>query len=106
MTHMPKNLHCEVCARANAQRASRKTKKAVLGPDAVGPHIPVKLGAQATADHLIKNDGGGEDDGIPHDTVVVVLPDRGTGWIDIYPKGAKTAEHTVIAFQHIAGTKE
>ncbi len=62
MTHMPKNQHCEVCAKAQVQRASKK-KKVALGPDAIGPYIPVKFGAQVTADHLIKNDGGEGDDG-------------------------------------------
>ena len=102
--HMPKKLHCEVCARAKAHRTSKK--KAALAADATGPSIPVRFGAQATADHLIKNDGGEEDDGIPHDTVAVVLLDRGTGWIDIYPKGANTAEHTVEALQHLAGARD
>ncbi len=77
----------------------------MIDPDAVGPHIPEKLAAQVTADHLIEIDGGEEDDGIPIDTVVVVLLDRGTGWIDVYPEGSKSTEHTVEAFQHFAGPK-
>ncbi len=78
----------------------------MIEPDAVEPAIPVKLGAQVAADHLIRKDDGEEDDGIPTDTVAVVLLDRGTGWIDVYPKGYKSTEHTVEAFQHIAGAKD
>ncbi len=55
---------------------------------------------------MIKNDDGEEDDGIPVDTVAVVLLDRGTGWIALYPKASKSTEHTVEAFQHFAGAKE
>ena len=57
MTHVPKNLHCDVCAKANVQRKSERTN-VVIEPDATEPKIPVKFGAQATADHLIKNDDG------------------------------------------------
>ena len=35
---------------------------------------------------------------MPIDTVAVVLLDRGTGWIDVYP--------TVEAFQHFAGATD
>ncbi len=55
---------------------------------------------------MIKNDDGEEDDGIPIDTVAVVLLDRGTRWIDVYPKGSKSTEHTVEAFQHFAGARD
>ena len=44
----------------------------VLDPDGVGPQIPIEFGAQVTADHIVNNDGGDEDDGIPHDTVADV----------------------------------
>ena len=85
MTRMPKNPHCEVCAMAKAQGKSKRKKAVAIDPDAIGLKIPEKLGAQVTADRLIKNDDGEEDDGGPVDTVAVVLPDRGTGWIDVYP---------------------
>ena len=78
----------------------------MIEPDATEPTIPVKLGAEATADHLTQNDDGQEDDGIPTDTVAVVLLDRGTGWIDVYLKGSRSTEHTVEAFQHFAGAKD
>ena len=78
----------------------------MIDSDVIGPTIPVRFGAQVTADHLIKNDDGEEDDGIPIDTVAVVLLDRGTGWIDVYPKGSKSTEHTVEVFQHFAGAKD
>ncbi len=53
-----------------------------------------------------QNDDGEEDDGIPADTVAVVLLDRGTGCIDVYPKGSKSTEHIVEAFQNLAGAKD
>ena len=51
----------------------------MIEPDAIEPTVLVKFGAQVTADHLIKNNDGEEDDGISADTVAVVLLDRGTG---------------------------
>jgi hypothetical protein len=107
LTHLSKNPHCEVCAKANVQRTSKRKKRAVaIGPDAIVFRIQDFFGAQVTADHLIKNDDGEEDDGIPVDTVAVVLLDRGKGWIALYPKASKSTEHNVDAFQHIAGAKE
>ena len=56
---------------------------------------------------MIKNDDGEEDDDtVPHDTVAVVLLDRGTGWLDVYPKASKSTEHTIEAFQHFAGAND
>ena len=77
-----------------------------IEPDADLPKIPTKLGAYVTADHLIKNDDGEGDDDIPHDTVAVVLLDRGTGWLDVYPKAPRSTEHTIEAFQHFAGATD
>ena len=54
LTHMAKNPHCEVCARANIQRKSKREDAVTIDPDANGPKIPGKFGAQVTADHLIK----------------------------------------------------
>ena len=85
---------------------AQKETVAVIEPNAIEPKFPVKFGAPATADHPIKNDDGEEDDGVSTDTAAVVLLDRGTGWIDVYPKGSKTTEHTVEAFQHFAGAKD
>ena len=80
----------------------------MIEPDAIEPIIPVKLGAQVPADHLINNDDGEEDDGAPTDTVCLVLLDRGTGWIDVYPTGSKSTERTAEAeaSQHFAVAKD
>ena len=78
----------------------------MIDPDALGPQIPERFGAQITAARLIKHGDGEEGNGIPIDTVAVVLLDRGTGWIDVYPKGPKSTEQTVGAFQHFAGAKD
>ena len=77
----------------------------MIEPDTEEPTIPMKLGAHFAADRLIKNDDGEGDDDIPADTVAVVLLDRGTGWLDVYPRASKSTEHTVEAFQHLAGQK-
>ena len=77
----------------------------MIEPGAEIPKIPTKFGAYVTADHLIKNDDGEGDDDIPHDTVAVVLLDRGTGWLDVYPKASKSTEHTIEALRHLVGLK-
>ena len=106
VTHMPTTFHYEVCARAKAQHTSKEKMAVVIDPDAVGPNIPERFGAQITADRLTKNDDGEEDDGIPIETFAVVLLDRGTGWIDVYPEGSNSTEPTVEASQHYAGAKD
>ncbi len=90
---MPKNRHCVVCAKATVQRNPTRKRKLRLTQTQFDQ--PVEFDAQVTADHLVKHDGGEEDDGVPRDTVAVVLLDRGTGWTDVYPKGSKTTEHIV-----------
>ena len=57
----------------------------------------MKLGEQVTGSHFIKSSagqsGGEEDPNLPTDTVAVVLYDRGTKWLAVYPKATKTAYH-------------
>ena len=68
---------------------------------------PTKFGDQDTGDHFIK--GGvvvdDEDPFFPTDTVAVVLYDRATRWLAVYPKATKTTYHTMEAFQHFAGPR-
>ena len=93
--------------RRTSNAPPRRKKKAVaIDSDAIVFRFPEAFGAQVTAGHLTKNDDGEEDDGIPVDTVAVVLLDRGTGWIALYPKASKSTEHTVEAFQHLDGAKD
>ncbi len=63
-------------------------------------------GGQATADHLIKNDGEKEDSDIPVDTVALAMLDRATHGIAVYSKATKAADHTIEAYQHFAGKKD
>ena len=73
----------------------------------MGPNpLPTKLGEQVTGDHFIN--GGREDEedhNFPCDTVAVVLYDRGTRFLAVYPKSAKDTANTVAAMQHFAGPR-
>ena len=63
-----------------------------------------------TGDHFFKNahgqDDGEEDPSFPCDTVALVLYDRATRWLAVYPKSIKSASHTIEAMQHFAGPKD
>ena len=69
---------------------------------------PTKFGDQVTGDHFIK--GGvvvdDEDPFFPTDTVAVVLYDRATKWLAVYPKTTKTTYHTMEAFQRFGGPRD
>ena len=43
---------------------------------------------------------------LPINTVAVVLYDRGTKRLAVYPKATKTAYHTVEAMQHFCGPRD
>ncbi len=104
MTHLPRNPTCEVCFKAKIQGTPkrRKSSKPVLG-EAAKP-LPTKLGEQVTGDHFIKGGRDEEEDpNFPCDTVAVVLYDRGTRFLAVYPKSAKTTANTIAAMQHFAG---
>ncbi len=69
--------------------------------------MPTKFGEQVTGDHFIN--GGREDEedhNFPCDTVAVVLYDRGTRFLAVYPKSAKDTANTVAAMQHFAGPRD
>ena len=63
-----------------------------------------------TGDHFIKHslskEGEIEDPNFPVNTVAVVLLDRGTKWLSVYPKATKSAFHTIEAMQHFAGATD
>ena len=63
-----------------------------------------------TGDHFIKKGGGdfdeADDPNFLADSVAVVLFDRATRWLAVYPKSTKTTYHTIEAFQHFAGAKD
>ena len=106
LTRLPRNPSCEVCLGAKALRKPKLEIVVVLEPDTATGKAPTRFGDQVAADQLIKNDGEKEEAGIPDDTVALVMLDRSTQWIAVYPKATKTAEHTMEAFQHIAGKKD
>ena len=104
MTHNPKNPFCDVCSKAKMQRRRKIRASSKPVPDECRK-VPSAFGEQVTGDHFIKNtpDDDDEDPDHPKDTVGVVLYDRGTKWLAVYPKGTKTAWHTWEAMQHFAG---
>ncbi len=71
----------------------------VLEPDTATWWAPAKFGDQATADHLIKDDGEKEESSIRVDTFALVILGRDCN----LPRGTKSADHTIEAFQHFAG---
>ncbi len=108
MTHVPRNPFCETCAKAKLQRKQKRNMVAQLAPGEAAKKAPAKFGEQVTGCHFIKNtslSGDEEDPNLPIDTVAVVLYDRGTTWLAVYPKATKTAYHTVEAMQHFCGPK-
>ena len=107
MTHLPKNPHCEVCSKAKMQRKPKKSKSSKPSAAEGAKPPPTKLGEQVTGDHFIK---GGREDEEDHnfscDTVAVVLYDRGTRFLAVYPKSAKDTANTVAAVQQFAGPRD
>lgn len=111
MTREPKNPYCSACNRAKTQRKPKFKGTLKLGPR------PVEFGEQVTGDLLIKNkknvidaliDGeDGADGQTDYDDLDVSdlansaleLYDRGTQWIDCYPKAARSEGHIVEAMQ-------
>ena len=109
MTHLPKNPYCDVCSKAKMQRRQKRKKVPHLVPDEGAPPPPRKFGDQVTGDHFIKNGSGSveeEDPNFPSDTVAVVLFDRATRWLAVYPKSTKTTYHAIQALQHFAGPQD
>ena len=92
------------------QRRQKRKKAPILDPlvDALPP--PKNFGDQVTGDHFIKKGGGdfdeADDPNFLADSVAVVLFDRATRWLAVYPKSTKTTYHTIEAFQHFAGAKD
>ena len=85
MCHLPKNKHCEVCAKAKIQRKHKTHFVAMIEEDGILAfwHLikqPVKLGDQVTGDHMIRSEDATEDTDVPVDTVAAVFLDRATTW--------------------------
>ncbi len=107
MTHLPKNPHCEVCSKAKMQRKPKRSKSSKPSAAEEAKPQPTRFGEQVTGDHFIKG-GRDEEEGpfFPCDTVAVVLYDRGTRYLAVYPKSAKNTADTIAAMQRFAGPKD
>ena len=91
VTHRTKNPHCPSCQRAKFAHkpARRRDKKPEV--------VPVKFGDLVTADHMITL--ADQDRGNHGESTAVVVLDRATGFIGVYPLGSKTAEDAIEALQ-------
>ncbi len=54
--------------------------------------VPVMFVDHCTGDHLVKRDTADDNDGLPVDTSALVMIDKATGWIAVYPAAAKSIE--------------
>ena len=86
MCHLPKNPHCDVCAKAKIQRTHDGNKVVMLEEDSIlAKKQPVTFGDHGAGYHLIRNEDDTEYTEVPVDTVAVVFLDRATKWIAVYP---------------------
>mgnify|MGYP000535709357 CR=1 FL=1 len=91
------------------QRQQKRRKASLPIPGAETRPPPTKFGEQVTGDHFIMNGTGSPDEEdlyFPSNTVAVVLYDRATKWIAVYPTSAKTTLHTIEAMHHFAGPQD
>ena len=65
--------------------------------------ISVMLGDHCAGDSLIKRDTADDDDGFPVDTSALVMLDKATGWVAVYPKASTSTPHTSEAMRHFDG---
>ena len=65
--------------------------------------VPVTFEDHCTGDHLIKRDTADDDDGLPVDTSALVMLDKATGWIVVYPKALKPTLPITEAMQRFDG---
>jgi len=105
ITHDRFNPYCKACVRAGAQRKHKRAKKKIV---AEGEFVSQKFGKNVTGDHLLdrRNEGTVDDNELndfPDARAAVVLYDRGTDWLDAFPKGSKSGKDTKVACQEFAG---
>ena len=95
LTHFPKNKFCEACQRAKVQaKPARSHKK--REPSDEHPAAEA-FGDEITADHL--DSKGPLSQGFEGANFGVVFKDRGTKWIDVFPKATKSEGHTTEAIR-------
>ena len=90
LTHLPKHPKCDACQIAKMQfRPCRRSDSDKEGP--------TKFGEQVTLDHI----GALYPDASCYEGMAdaVVLKDRATGWIEIYPLSNKSTECTIGALR-------
>ena len=106
MHHKVFNPYCRACVEGRSQRKSHR--KGALGAAA---EKPTKFGEAVTGDHLIcrRRDGTPvEDDNDPFSkyvgaTAAMVLYDRGTNYLRVFPQANRSAEHTKASFIEFQG---
>ena len=109
MSHQPFNPFCRACVEGRTRKKPRRKG----GLTAAGEAESGKFGDLLTGDPVIARKGligeqladevdkFGQDH--LHAKVAVVLYDRGTGWVQCYPKGSKTKEDTIDALSDFVG---
>ena len=90
LTHLPKHPKCDACQVAKMQfRPCRRSDSDKDGP--------TKFGVQVTLDHIVTL----HPDASCYEGMAdaVVIKDRATGWIEIYPLPSKSTESTIGALR-------
>ena len=98
MTHSHKNPHCSSCQRAKMQ-AKRTPRRHPKEED-----VPTTFGQQVTADHMIAQDV--LDESVLGDKTALVVLDRGTKWIDMFPLLTKDTPDAKAAMKEFMGRDE
>ena len=95
MTHRRKNPYCASCQRAKHQaKPARRKAKRLEDP-------PTQFGDIVTSDHMITQSQ--QDQGTRGETTCMVMLDRATSFIGVYPLASKTAEDAREALGHFLG---
>ena len=91
------------------QRKHLRKKIAVVEPDTTEKEETARRDILFSSNRIpfyrkngLGQEGIADDPNFPIDTVAVVLFDRGTKWLSVYPKATKSAFHTIEAMQHFA----
>ena len=106
LDHSRFNPYCSACVWARSQ--SKGNFKGQMGKNS---DTPSKFGDSVTGDHFLNRrkdnlEGFGEDFGQWGDLAktAVVLYDRGTQWVEMFPKATRGADDTIKALNDFAGS--
>ena len=97
LTHFPKNKFCHACLRSRVRRKACLNKS--VHRDAKCEPI---FGKQVTADHVYAHSERLA--GFTGDLDLLVIFDRGVGWIEGYPLRSKGADDAYNSFQDFRGS--